>query len=677
VGIPGTGPGLISRSLALALPAAALLVTLAGAALPEEGGGPPATPLVGSELEYTVVRGDSLTGVGARFGVDVTALAAANGLTVRSRIVPGQIVRVDGRHLAVPSLPEWGIVINLPQRFLFYAEDGQVALSFPVAVGKPDWKTPTGDFRIATRERHPVWVVPVSIQQEMRRLSGGEQQRVAIARAIVTDPPLLIADEPTGNLDAGSAEAILAVLQGLNRAGKTIVMVTHEPSIAQCAGRIIRMRDGRIVSDERRAPRPAVAAAPPAPAPGASSRDSAGRFESLPAAIQSLLRHRMRSLLTMLGVLIGVAGVIAMLALGAGTTESIEASVTSLGTNLIVLIPGMSTLSGARIRTGQSNLTPEDAAAIARECESVAQVSPIVATSGQAAAGETNWGTSIQGVAASWPAIRSWNTSEGAFFSETEVVRGSRVCVLGTTVAENLFPVGGATGKTVRIRNVPFNVLGVLERKGANLMGRDQDDLVVIPYTTVMRQLLGTPRISIVLISAREGREIAACEAEIAALLRQRHRTAAGADDFTLTSQQEVAAAAERTSNTLSFLLSAVATIALVVGGIGITNIMLVTVTERTREIGLRLAVGARPGQILAQFLAESLTLSLAGGALGVLLGVAAAFLISRIGGWSVRVHPAAVAIGFGSAAIVGVLAGLYPARRAARLEPVAALHSE
>jgi len=467
------------------------------------------------------------------------------------------------------------------------------------------------------------------------------------------------------------------VLQGLHRAGKTIVMVTHEASIAECAGRIIRMRDGRIVSDERRPERRAVAAVPPAPPPPASSRDAAGRFENLPAAIQSLLRHRMRSLLTMLGVLIGVAGVIAMLALGAGTTESIEGSVASLGTNLIVLIPGMSTLSGARIRTGQSNLTPEDAAAIGRECESVAQVSPIVATSGQVVAGETNWGTSIQGVGASWPAIRSWNTGEGSFFSETEVVRGSRVCVLGATVAENLFPVGGAAGQTVRVRNVPFHVLGVLERKGANLMGRDQDDLVVIPYTTVMRQLLGTPRISIVLISAREGREIAACEAEIAALLRQRHRTAPGADDFTLTSQQEVAAAAGRTSNTLSFLLSAVATIALVVGGIGITNIMLVTVTERTREIGLRLAVGARPRQILAQFLAESLTLSLAGGALGVLLGVAASFLISRIGGWSVRVHPAAVALGFGAAALVGVLAGLYPARRAARLEPVAALHSE
>ena len=510
------------------------------------------------------------------------------------------------------------------------------------------------------------------------QLSGGEQQRVAIARAIIMDPTLLLADEPTGNLDAKSADAVLSVLQTLHRAGKTILMVIHEPAIAACAERVIRMRDGRIVADERQNAR--IAQPSPSPVGFIARHPGNGRrkvAENFPQAFQSLLRHRMRSLLTMLGVLIGVGGVIAMLALGAGTTESIASSVASLGTNLILLMPGVFTQNGARIAVGQSTLTPEDADAIARETETVAAVSPMVITSGQAVAGDTNWGTSIQGVGAAWSSMRAWNVSAGAFFGESDVVRASRVCVLGATVADSLFPGGGADGQAVRIRNVPFRVVGVLERKGISLTGRDQDDLIVIPYTTVMRQLLGTPRISLILISARGGPMVAECEAEIRALLRQRHRIVDKDDDFTLVSQQDVASAARQTTGTLSFLLSAIATIALVVGGIGITNIMLVTVTERTREIGLRLAIGARPRQILNQFLAEALTLSIAGGILGVLLGLGASILISRIGGWATSVHPAAVAVGLGSAALVGVLSGLYPARRASRLEPMQALRAE
>ncbi len=512
------------------------------------------------------------------------------------------------------------------------------------------------------------------------QLSGGEQQRVAIARAIVTDPQILLADEPTGNLDAKAAEGIMAVLQDLNRSGHTILVVTHEAAIADCARRVVRMRDGRIVADEAVAQRPATSASEEG---GAARRTRhEGRLsriaERLPISIQALLRHRMRSFLTMLGVIIGVASILAMLALGSGASSSVQGAIASLGTDLIVVFPGAVTQSGARLFTDQSYLTADDAEAIARECESVGAVTPVVATSGQIVAGETNWGTSIQGVGGQWPAIRTWSLAAGAFFTDADVTRNARVCVLGATVAENLFPAGTAVGQSVRIRKVPFQVVGVLERKGSNLMGRDQDDVVLAPYTTAMKQLIGTTKVRFIFVSARSDREIQKTRDEITLLMRQRHRIRPGQDDdFSLTSQEEISSRAQETSRTLSLLLACVAAIALVVGGIGIMNIMLVSVTERTREIGLRLAVGARPGQLMRQFVAEALTLAMAGGVLGVLLGVVASALLSRIEGWTTSVTAASIALGFGSAAAIGVLSGLYPARRASRLDPIRALRFE
>ena len=398
----------------------------------------------------------------------------------------------------------------------------------------------------------------------------------------------------------------------------------------------------------------------------------------LKVGLKAILRNKLRSSLTMLGIIIGVGCVIAMIAVASGASASIQSNITSLGTNFIMVFPGAVTQSGARIFSGQSTLTPEDAEAIAAECASVAYSSPGVRTGGQIIAGELNWGTQVYGVGLDWPFIRAWNIAEGSFFTESDVKGGAKVCVLGRTVADSLFPEGGAVGQLVRIKNVPFRVVGVLEKKGGSTMGQDQDDLVAAPYTTIMKRLAGTNRINTIYVSAVSVDRVAAAQKEIQALLRQRQRLGPGQDDnFMMRSQEEMASMAAQSSQTLSNLLGTVAAISLLVGGIGIMNIMLVSVTERTREIGLRMAIGAKSRHVLAQFLLEAVVLSVVGGAIGVLLGALASHLISRFAGWPVSVGISSVALAFGFSALVGVFFGFYPARKAAYLNPVEALRFE
>ncbi len=398
----------------------------------------------------------------------------------------------------------------------------------------------------------------------------------------------------------------------------------------------------------------------------------------LKVGLKAILRNKLRSSLTMLGIIIGVGCVIAMIAVASGASASIQSNITSLGTNFIMVFPGAVTQSGARIFSGQSTLTPEDAEAIAAECASVAYSSPGVRTGGQIIAGELNWGTQVYGVGLDWPFIRAWNIAEGSFFTESDVKGGAKVCVLGRTVADSLFPEGGAVGQLVRIKNVPFRVVGVLEKKGGSTMGQDQDDLVAAPYTTIMKRLAGTNRINTIYVSAVSVDRVAAAQKEIQALLRQRQRLGPGQDDnFMMRSQEEMASMAAQSSQTLSNLLGTVAAISLLVGGIGIMNIMLVSVTERTREIGLRMAIGAKSRHVLAQFLLEAVVLSVVGGAIGVLLGALASHLISRFAGWPVSVGISSVALAFGFSALVGVFFGFYPARKASRLDPIEALRYE
>ncbi|HEY8849073.1 MAG TPA: ABC transporter permease, partial [Thermoanaerobaculia bacterium] len=300
--------------------------------------------------------------------------------------------------------------------------------------------------------------------------------------------------------------------------------------------------------------------------------------------LKAISRNKLRSFLTMLGIVIGVGCVIAVVAIGNGATKSVEATINSLGTNFIMIFPGASTQSGAHIFTGNSSLTPEDADGIKAECPAVAYVSPMVRTAAQIVAGELNWGTSIQGVSTDYPLIRSWNVAQGDFFTDTDVKGAAKVCVLGMTVVDNLFPNGDAVGQIVRIKNVPFKVVGVLEKKGGNMMGQDQDDTIVVPYTTVMKRLAGKTKIDMIQVSAVSASQVQEAQTQIEAYLRQRHRIQPGQDsDFMMRSQEEIAQTQAASMGILRTLLLSIAAISLLVGGIGIMNIMLVSVTERTR----------------------------------------------------------------------------------------------
>jgi putative ABC transport system permease protein len=394
--------------------------------------------------------------------------------------------------------------------------------------------------------------------------------------------------------------------------------------------------------------------------------------------LKAISRNKLRSFLTMLGMMIGVGCVIVVVAIGNGASQSIQSTINSLGTNFIMVFPGATTNSGARIFTGNSTLTADDGEALKSDASDVSYVSPQVRTSAQIVAGELNWGTSINGVSTDFPNIRVWNTAQGDFFTDADVKSASKVAVLGATVAENLFPSGDAVGQIIRIKNVPFKVVGVLERKGGNMMGQDQDDTVLAPYTTIMKRLSGKTKIDMLYVSARSADSVQTAQTQIDSILRQRHRIGPGQDaDFQMRSQEEIAAASASQMNILKNLLLIIAAVSLFIGGIGIMNIMLVSVTERTREIGIRMAIGAKGRHVLLQFLFEAITISVVGGVIGILMGVGGSRLIAIKLGWPIVVSPESILLAFGVAGFVGVFFGFYPARKASRLDPIEALRYE
>lgn len=396
-------------------------------------------------------------------------------------------------------------------------------------------------------------------------------------------------------------------------------------------------------------------------------------------AAQSILKNKMRTLLTMLGIVIGVAAVIVMVAIGQGAQSSIQKQINNLGTNMIVIMPGSSNAGGVSQGAGTFNrLTAQDAEKLKREATLLSAVSPVIFSRPQAISAAGNWRTMVNGVSTEYQTIRDWSVDSGAFFTESDVKAMRKAAVIGNTVAQNLFPSGDAVGQQLQLGNVPFMVVGVLAKKGQAAAGTDQDDVILIPYTTAQNRLNGRSRLGQILSSTSSPADIPAAQEEIRSIMREAHKLAdADDDDFTIRNQTELAQAASGTTRVMSLLLAAIASISLIVGGIGIMNIMLVSVTERTREIGIRMAIGARGSDVMRQFLVESIALSVMGGLIGLVLGFASAALVGKTTGWTIEIPPEAVLLAVGFSAAVGVFFGFYPARQAASLDPIQALRYE
>ncbi len=513
-------------------------------------------------------------------------------------------------------------------------------------------------------------------------MSGGQQQRVAIARALVNNPRVVLADEPTGNLDSKSSVEIIEILKGLNDQGITVVMVTHEPDIAEHAHRVIHMKDGRVLSDERSKPLPdrkALRGREDSVA-GVSDKHTKDRYFSyLKQAGRALLSNKVRTGLSVLGIMIGVAAVIAMMAIGAGAKKTMQKQLASLGSNLLVLRPGSRNVGG--VSSGfdaGSRLTLEDVEAIRREVPHVKRAAPEVSARVQVVYKDSNWSTQVTGTTASYAAMKAAEPQAGRFVTEADVQKRDKVCLLGITVMNKLFPEGqNPLGAFIKINRVEFQVVGILPTKGSS-GPRDQDDTIVVPVTTAMYRLAGKKYVDSINIEVDESENMEAVQESLVTLMRGRHRLNDTADnDFQIRNMADIQSAVSSTTDIMTMLLSSIAAISLLVGGIGIMNIMLVSVTERTREIGLRKALGARSWDILSQFLLEAVVVSLAGGIMGVAMGWAISFVITMFASWPTAIDPMVVLIAVVFSAVVGVLFGLWPAKKAAGLDPIVALRYE
>jgi macrolide transport system ATP-binding/permease protein len=572
------------------------------------------------------------------------------------------------------------------------------------------------------------------LDHEPSQLSGGQQQRVAIARSLVNHPSLLLADEPTGNLDSKTSEEMLDLFQRLNEEGVTIILVTHDETVARSAKRIVRIHDGKIQADE--IPATAAPTEPGTEEEGEPSRRSVWALPHLRwllrTAFQGLRRNIMRAALTTLGIIIGVAAVIAMMEIGRGSSVAIQKTIASMGANNLIVRAGTASSGGVSFGAGSiKTLTPLDAEAIAKECPAVRATAPIVRARTQLIYGNRNWvPVYLFGTTPSYLAVREWPLAEGGVFSEADVRNANKVCLVGQTIVRELFQGESPLGKEIRVNNVAVKVIGVLTSKGANMFGTDQDDILIAPWTTIKYRVTGSAMASAnqsakttssdssqkvntlselypstdlklypepstsqkanypqpvrfsnvrsILVAVRSPEEVPNAIEQITQLLKERHRIRPGEpDDFYIRNLAEIIKALTSTSTLMTKLLLVVALISLVVGGVGIMNIMLVSVTERTREIGLRMAVGARGRDILQQFLVESVLLCFCGGIAGILVGRGASMLITTLLRWPTEMSLDAILAAFAVSVTVGIVFGYYPAWKASRLDPINALRYE
>lgn len=510
-----------------------------------------------------------------------------------------------------------------------------------------------------------------------REMSGGQQQRVAIARALINKPKLILADEPTGNLDSHSEKQVMEILRELNSLGMTIVMVTHEDEIGEQSNRIIRMRDGKIISDVRNHPLPPKKEIPVSLEEKKHSVLSLE--EHFKQGMKQLLSNKIRTFLSVLGVLIGVASVVTMMAIGTGAQKAIESQLSSMGANLLMVRTGVMRSAGAAAQTGATALLyEEDAEALKNKFPQIENAASSLEGRGQVVNKNKNWNSSILGVGQEYFDLRAMKVMEGRRFSEEENRKRARVAVIGATVYRELFGGKNALGEFIKINKTSFQVVGLLEEKGSSGF-RDQDDVILVPIETAKRRLFGRVTIDSIDVQVGQNTDTTDLETEIRTFLNTRHKipVASQEEAFRVWNMADMKKAIESSSQTMTMLLTVIAAISLIVGGIGIMNIMLVSVKERTKEIGLRKAVGATGKDILNQFLVESVVVGIVGGVMGILTGVFLAIVLNAFSGWSTSISIVSVVISFVFSLLIGLVFGVYPARTASKLHPIEALRYE